>query len=285
MESLQRANDYTWVGLYMFTWWLEFLVHSVRYVIAIPLCWVALVVLVHNTEFTFVWATIVAYFPLVWSLLAFYNPVGTAWLFRNVTGGRRPSGREELIYEDALAILAQAAPTALAPREWFVVDDPAPGAAVVGRTLMLTRGMLEHPDLPAVIAHELGHLNSIDGRLTAALNRLVLRYDPIGPPKYHPQFILRPLIRLVFMLAGGGIGLRLTRPAWGAWWRQRELAADRYAHQLGQGPALAEFLEHNALLYDQPIPFLWATGHTHPPTEHRLDQLSQADLYLEEPTQ
>ena len=45
-------------------------------------------------------------------------------------------------------------------------------------TPCLSRGRLESDHLPAVLAHELGHLASTDGRLTAALNRLVIHPPP-----------------------------------------------------------------------------------------------------------
>ena len=43
---------------------------------------------------------------------------------------------------------------------------------VVGQALYLHRALVWDPALTAVIAHELGHLNSLDGRLTLALRRL-----------------------------------------------------------------------------------------------------------------
>ncbi len=55
-----------------------------------------------------------------------------------------------------------------------MLDTPEPDAAVVGDTLMLSRGLFESPHLSAVLAHELGHLGTPDGRITAALNRLVI---------------------------------------------------------------------------------------------------------------
>jgi len=73
--------------------------------------------------------------------------------------------------------------------------------------------------------------------------------------------------------ARGGIGLRLTRPVWGHYWRRREYAADAHAAKLGQADELADFLETHALLHDHPIPYIWLTQHTHPPVELRIDRL------------
>jgi Zn-dependent protease with chaperone function len=72
---------------------------------------------------------------------------------------------------------------------------------------------------------------------------------------------------------GGKVGLRITGPAWGTYWRQREYKADLYAAKLGQADELADFLEIHALIHDHPLPFIWLTEHTHPPTELRIDKL------------
>ena len=78
---------------------------------------------------------------------------------------------------------------------------------------------------------------------------------------------------IVSLLAKGGLGLWLTGPLWGRYWRAREYHADQYAKSLGQADELADFLEVHALIHDNPIPFLWLTEHTHPPTELRIDRL------------
>lgn len=66
------------------------------------------------------------------------------------------------------------------------------------------------------------------------------------------------------LIAKGGFGLWLTRPAWGAYWRQLEYKADEYATRLGQADELADFLEIHALIHDHPVPFIWLTQHTTP---------------------
>ena len=100
------------------------------------------------------------------------------WLVVGAEHGRtRPSERERSRLprrRRAAAGDTPARPLRL-PERWFVLDEPQPDAAVCGDTLMLSRGLLESEYLPAVLAHELGHLASSDGKLTAAINRLVLR--------------------------------------------------------------------------------------------------------------
>lgn len=218
--------------------------------------------------------------PLVWSLGAFVWPgAGLWWRWRS--GGRDPSPREREAFELALDDLVAAEPGGRTPARWFVVDEALPAAAVRGRAVMVTRGLLGLPELGGVLAHELGHANTIDGRLIEALNRLVLWGDPVGPPLPYTRIqVIRPLFRsitrLVLYLAGGGASLLVLRPAWAGYWRQREYAADLYAAQLGAGDDLARFLEHHALFFDVPVPFIWLSEAAHPPVELRLGRLAAA---------
>jgi Zn-dependent protease with chaperone function len=259
--------------------------------------------------------------PTVWSMSALLRPFGGAWWWRTRAGGRDPSQREQLAYQDAVELLQSytAKPLPL-PKRWFVLDTPEPDAAACGDTLMLSRALLETDHLPAVLAHELRHLGSPDGRLTAAINRLVFFSLPFGkatdragteryrehdaPPRHGgeqnpPPLRPRPrgtdavharmdafddalhelpydFLRLILkttLFAKGGLGLWLTSPIWGRYWRRREYKADEYAASLGQADELADFLEIHALLHDHPVPFIWLTEHTHPPTELRIDRL------------
>jgi Zn-dependent protease with chaperone function len=265
----------------------------------------AVLLIERNPEGSPTWA-LVALIPTAWSMLALFNPFGGAWWWRTRAGGREPSKREQHAYQDAIELLqSNAAGPLPLPKHWFVIDSPHPDAAVCGDTLMVSHGLLETDHLPAVLAHELGHLGSPDARLTAAINRLIVFSTPFragvekGRPRpqiellprlqYTPRpatdvFDLEPAItqalfgfaRFLFitsLFAKGGLGLWLTGPIWGHYWREREYQADQYAAALGQGDELADFLEIHALIHDNPIPFLWLTEHTHPPTELRLDRL------------
>jgi len=80
----------------------------------------------------------------------------------------------------------------------------------------------------------------------------------------------------IAVFAKGGLGLRITGPILGRYWRGREYKADQYAASLGQADELADFLEVHALIHDHPVPFIWLTEHTHPPTELRINRLRQA---------
>jgi Zn-dependent protease with chaperone function len=229
-----------------------------------------------------------ALLPSLWSVLALATPIGTGWWWKQRMGGREPSGREQLAYQDAVELLhgQRSGPLPL-PDNWFVLDSPQPDAAACGNTLMLSRGLLETDHLPAVLAHELGHLATPDGRLTAAVNRLVLwtgrarQEHREARPLSEEPFIL--VLQLIARFIGrtlaairGGFGLWLTGPVWGRYWRGREYLADGYAASLGQADELADFLEVHALIHDHPVPFIWPTEHTHPPTELRIDRLRTA---------
>jgi Zn-dependent protease with chaperone function len=76
----------------------------------------------------------------------------------------------------------------------------------------------------------------------------------------------------------GGFALRILAPLWGRLWREHEYRADLYAAGLGEGRGLADFLATHALVEDYPIPFVWLSGHTHPPTELRIDRLRRVGV-------
>jgi Zn-dependent protease with chaperone function len=233
-----------------------------------------------------------AWIPTAWSVFALLTPLGGGWWWAQNMGGRKPSDRERGVYQDAIDLLQahSQTPLRLASR-WFVVDEPQPDAAVCGDTLMLSRGLLESEYLAAVVAHELGHLATSDGKLTAAINRLII--NPLPKTRERRQreqnlvvvggdrllwtitgiSALFWLLRRVFRFAQGGFALRITRPFWGSYWREREYLADQHAATLGQADELADFLEIHALINDHPVPFIWLTEHTHPPTELRIDKL------------
>jgi Zn-dependent protease with chaperone function len=253
-----------WLLLYAVTFAIQAIVAPLRAAVAFGLLWLTLTILGQSTTWVHVLAWIAGYGPLILSLATLALPLG-GWLWQQQSGGRKPSERERLIYEDALAVLAQADPKVRPPRRWFVVDAPTINAAAYFDTLMVTRGLLESGSLEPVLAHELGHLNSSDARLAAALHRLTT------PPRSRLRFPFGTL----GLIVSGAVGAWLMRLPWASYWRGREFQADRYAAQLGQGDALARFLEHHALEYDLPVPFPWLSDHSHPATEHRIDRLAQ----------
>jgi Zn-dependent protease with chaperone function len=251
-----------WVALYAVTFALQIVAVVLRFFFSFTLLLLLLTILGRSTSHVELLSEIIGWGPLVLSLATLILPVG-GWFWQQQSGGRAPSQRERLLYDDAIAVLRAADSGLRPPRRWFVLDEPFINAAAYASTLMLTRGLLESGYLEPVLAHELGHLNSSDSRLTAALHRLTT------PPRRHLGF---PFATIGFP-ASGGLGIWLTRMPWAAYWRAREFAADQYAAKLGQGQALARFLDTNALENDLPVPFMWLTEHSHPATEHRIDRL------------
>ena len=134
----------------------------------------------------------IAWFGVVRAVVGLLWPVGSGWWWRHSVGGRAPSGPELVSFTDALDTLKAQDESVRGPRHWFVLDDPDLAAAVSGDTLMLTRGLLDSDDLTPVLAHELGHLNTIDGRLTCALNRIIVR-EPRRDPDQEQEFPPGPL--------------------------------------------------------------------------------------------
>ncbi len=229
-------------------------------------------------------ACIVALAPLAWSVVALLVP-GRGRLWSRRLGARRPSDDEARAIEDADGLMRAIDPSLPLPPT-YVLDDPLPAGAARGRALLLTRGLLETADAAAVYAHELGHLRSLDARLTEALDRLELWGDPLGPldtrqgpeevdpDDEHPRGILLGCLRWLICLAGGGCAEALLRPLWAAYWRSREYAADANAAKLGQGEDLARHLADNELPFDPPQRRFLLSRSEHPPVAHRIERLT-----------
>lgn len=228
-------------------------------------------------------AWVAALAPLVWSLVGLALP-GRGRVWGRHLGTRRPTSEEATALEDALALLRSVDPGLAGATRYLVLDDPLPGAAVRGRTLTISRGLLDQSEsLPAVLAHELGHVG-IDGRLTEALERLALWGDPLatdqpetwrGGEVHHDERggLLWGLLRWTLRLAGGGLVRQLLSPLWAAHWRAREYAADAYAASLGQAEDLASYLADQEQPFDAPQPGLFFNSAEHPPVALRIERL------------
>jgi Zn-dependent protease with chaperone function len=230
-------------------------------------------------------AWVAALTPILWSVMGLALPGrGRVWVRR--LGARRASAEEAMTVTDALELLRSADPGLPGPAGYYVLDDPLPAAAVRGRTLILSRGLLESESLAAVLAHELGHVDSLDGVLTEALERLALWDDPLAPalPERGGEArveldhdaegaFLWGLLRWALRLAGGSFAQRLLNPLWAAHWRAREYAADAYAADLGQAEDLARHLTDQELPFDAPQPGLLFKAANHPPVALRVERL------------
>jgi Zn-dependent protease with chaperone function len=252
----------SWVLLYGATFAAQFFCALFRGMFAYAVLWIAFTIGGQSTVYVNTLAIVIAYGPLVLSLATLILPLG-GWWWQQQSGGRSPSERERLVFEDAITTLTHHDPDLRPPRRWFVTDEPELNASVYADTLKVTRGLLESGFLEAVLAHELGHLNSSDARLAAALHRMTT------PPRTE----LPSILGVIALFVTGALAVMLTKAPWGIYWRAREYHADLYAANLGQAQSLAMFLENNALENDIPVPFMWLTATSHPPTELRIDRL------------
>jgi Zn-dependent protease with chaperone function len=269
------ADHGTWAVLLAVTLLLELPFAWLRYKIIRFFGYPVTLAFAHSRGAALFVLFVLSFFGIIRAVISLAAPIGAGWWWRNQEGGREPSGPERVSYTDAITELASSGEIVHPPRQWFVVDDAQPGAAVCGDTLMVTRGLLTNQYLTAVLAHELGHLNSIDGRLTCALNRVIFK-EPRRNPELEaqdPPGGITMFWRFMMWFLRGGIGVKLLGPSWASWWRRREYVADQYAKTLGYGEEFADYLEEYGLFYDRPVPFVWLTLQTHPPVELRIDRL------------
>ena len=115
--------------------------------------------------------------PLALSLATLLGLPSGRVLTRFELGARQASEREKEKVEQAFSQLSQYAQThgivVKCPTTWYVLDRPSVNALVIGTTLYLNRAAITSQYLTPILAHELGHYNSLDGRLTIALRRLI----------------------------------------------------------------------------------------------------------------
>ena len=270
-------RDVPWIGLYTVTLGLHLLCATLRGAFFWAPVTLAFIVSGHGhsgfTRDLIVYT--LAYGPLVWSLTALVYPVGAGQVWRSSSGGRAPADHEREAVEGAIRDIQSRDPRVRAPALWFVLDEWELNAAAFGDALMISTGTIADAGLTAVLAHELGHLNSTDCHLSVALGRLAwpaeifLRiFDRVEEPG-----CMLALLSLAGQICSGLIVVIPMRPLWAAWFRGREFKADEYAAKLGYGEELADALEREALDDDRPTPFRFMSAASHPYTTHRIDAL------------
>lgn len=157
-----------------------------------------------------------------WGLL---DPLLQRWRL----GARRPSQREQELFDQAYMQLARGAggPAISRPRVWRVADGMGLQSRWIGYVLIIDRELLRHKFFSALLAHELGHANAED--------RLARRLYAMLPPT----------VGIVGIMGGFAfaIGHVLLYPLWAWYWRERIYAADAFAAKCGQGHNLITALE------------------------------------------
>ena len=221
---------------------------------------------------------------LAWVLSALVFPLGAGGYFASSVGARAPTREEHQAYEDALTGLNLPADVKR-PAHMYVLDQHELNAAVAGDALVINRSLFDSGFLEAILAHELGHLNSMDARVSVAINRLAGPARATAPLRHaqtsgslsgRPLPFPLGLVVLIIRGCSGGLATDAMTSAWSAWWRLREHVADTYAARLGQSEQLAIFLEDHALLYDIPIKRIWTSDETHPPVAERIERLRES---------
>jgi Peptidase family M48 len=219
-------------------------------------------------------ASLVAFGPLAVSLLAVLCPplicplAGRWWEME--CGARPPEPDEIDAFNQAIERLQEADPTIEAPNHWCVAEVEGCNASVYANSLCLDRAVLEnHEEAAAIIAHELHHLRSGDGRLTCALQLMSL--CSLDPPPMWPLGSL--LFNGLLWVASGQAVLWFFGNSWETYWRSREYAADDYTIRLGEGPYLASYLERHSLPYERPVRRMRFSMASHPYTKQRITRL------------
>ncbi len=251
-----------WILLYVVTWLLQCISAVARYFVLYGIIWVPDKIEYLNLPVKHL-AIVIAAAPLLISLATLVWPWG-GWLWEQQEGARTPSEREQTVFDFAFAELAEKDPRPLRPpHRWCVLDESDPNGCVYAITLMLTRGLLDSPFGPAVLGHEMRHLNSGDGRLLAALYRILC----------WPRNPTRPAFKPLALVLNGHAAMLPVKAAWSMYFRAREMNADNYVKELGLGPTLAAYLETYALEGDRPTRFKMFGDSSHPWTEHRIENL------------
>ncbi|MEI6778248.1 MAG: M48 family metalloprotease [Chloroflexales bacterium] len=243
--------------------------------------------------------------PIIYSLLVVSGiPSGHILVRRRLKA--RPLSETEREHMDAALAHVHSSGVPF-PQHIFAVDTEGLNAAISGRTMYVYRELFDSRYLPGVVAHELGHFNSMDGRLLLGIRALtvpggfiiaylligLLRWVAHGISTVLVAFLIvvfaffrinlvgitRPILgitlqilRMGIIFAVGGIGPALLGSIWRSYLIDREFAADTYAGRMGYANDLIDFFE-TEVLSDVAIP--WYEQPTHPTATRRIASLTE----------
>ncbi|NTW02652.1 MAG: M48 family metalloprotease, partial [Oscillochloris sp.] len=241
--------------------------------------------------------------PVIYSVLVVSGIPSGHILVRRSLEARPLSQAEQATLNAALAPMrSKGIPL---PQHIFAVDNEGLNAAISGRTMYIYRELFSSRYLPGVVAHEIGHFNSMDGRLLLGIRALtfpggfvlaylllnVLRWVAYGIStvlvallviifaffRINLSWLAKPLfgismqiMRMSIIFAVGGVGPALLGSIWRSYLLEREFAADAYAGRLGYANDLIAFFE-TEILSDVSIP--WYEQPTHPSATRRMANL------------
>jgi hypothetical protein len=182
-------------------------------------------------------------------ILAVWNGLLHPFFQRWNQGVRHPIAREREQFEAAFAAISRGYQQITRPRQWLVHDGSGLDMRWHGYILIIDRELLKHRYFAPLLAVQLGHANSED--------RLAHRLYEMLPPT---AGVVAILVGWPFAL-----GHVLTFPFWMWYWKERIYAADAFAVQHGQGPALIRALDQIYLRADmatrggrllKPVPYI-----------------------------
>lgn len=265
-----------------------------RFVIALGLDW-ALTLFISLPVSSSQVAFAAIFVPLLYAVSAVCrrrgSVLGRGRVWRWQVGAREPTTREVAKIVSAANELARSKSdlsSLLTSLEYYIIDEiELPIHMSRGRVVILARGMIDSPELAAILGHELGHIAHWDSRLTEAFYRLQLWDDPLregtnaaaieanDPLAHSPGAWVFGFFRWLFRLAGAADALRLLGRPLAGYWRRCEFRADAFAAQCGQGQQLLKYLRDKELPVDGPQPGLRRYEFEHPFVAQRIDRLEQ----------
>ena len=251
---------------------------------------------------------IVAYAPIVFSMITFLGGGSGHTFTRMALGARHPSTREK---KKVFSIISQIQKNAgKRTLEGFariyVIDSQTEYMYLIGNTLYISSLAINSDYLQSRLAHELGHHQQSDGLLILGLRRFVLplMYIFVSPVRDYstarpksvqnpaerpdaPEFnivipnlvddseaetffaIINRILFFAMSFAGGGLGVWLMSPFWSAYFRERDYTADQFVSRYKMKDELVSYLETNRF-YDTSVPFM---RNWQPANEQRIDAL------------
>lgn len=244
----------------------------------------------------FLFALVCGYANVLASLVAYSGSGSGSLLTRFVLGARETSRREQETLDQVFArIVDQVDFPVDSFSKLYVVDSTLEWVNLIGTTVYVSSGAIRGRHLPALLAHELGHLNQGDGSRILALRRLVfppfqvfisgIRDFSTSRPPYRPELkefdaeqiyyaIVNKVLFFTLAFLGGGIGVWVLSWSWASHFRAKDYEADAFTVRLGYKDELIEYLEENKF-YDAAVPYMLGWR---PANELRIDRL----LHLEE---